>query len=69
MNAEMARAVKNVINLPLIVGGGIRTGEQVKEIAKAGADIIVTGTVLEENNDRNKIRELVDNMKDSKKMR
>jgi phosphoglycerol geranylgeranyltransferase len=61
--AAMARAVKNVISLPLIVGGGIRTGEQVKEIVKAGADIVVTGTVLEENNDRNKIKELVDSMK------
>ncbi len=67
--AEMARVVKNVINLPLIVGGGIRTGEQMKEIVKAGADIVVTGTVLEENNDRNKIRELVDNMKANKKTR
>jgi phosphoglycerol geranylgeranyltransferase len=61
--AAMARAVKNVISLPLIVGGGIRTGDQVKEIVKAGADIVVTGTVLEENNDRNKIKELVDSMK------
>ena len=69
VNAEMARVVKNVINLPLIVGGGIRTGEQVKEMVKAGADIIVTGTVLEENKGRNKIRELVENMKGSKKMR
>jgi phosphoglycerol geranylgeranyltransferase len=61
--ATMARVVKNVISLPLIVGGGIRTGDQVKEIVKAGAEIIVTGTVLEENNDRNKIKELVDSMK------
>ncbi len=67
--AEMARAVKNVINLPLIVGGGIRSGEQVKDIVKAGADIVVTGTVLEENNDRNKIRELVDSMKFEKETR
>jgi phosphoglycerol geranylgeranyltransferase len=66
---EMARVVKNVISLPLIVGGGIRTGEQVKEIVKAGADIIVTGTVLEENNDRNKVRELVDNVKFKKELR
>jgi phosphoglycerol geranylgeranyltransferase len=65
--AEMVRVVKSVIGLPLIVGGGIRTGEQVKEIVKAGADIVVTGTVLEENKDRNKIRELVDNMKVKKK--
>jgi len=67
--SDMARAVKNVTDLPLIVGGGIRTGEQVKEIAKAGADIVVTGTVLEENKGRYKIRELVDNMKVHKKTR
>jgi phosphoglycerol geranylgeranyltransferase len=61
--AEMAKAVKKVTDLPLIVGGGIRTGEQVKKIAKAGADILVTGNVLEENNGRHKIKELIDNMK------
>jgi phosphoglycerol geranylgeranyltransferase len=66
---EMARVVKNAINIPLIVGGGIRTGEQVKEIVKAGADIVVTGTVLEEKNDQNKIKELVDNLKFKKEMR
>ena len=64
--AELARMVKNVIGISLIVGGGIRTGEQVKEIVNAGADIIVTGTVLEENRGKNKIRELVDNMKINK---
>ena len=67
--SNMAKAVKNVVNIPLIVGGGIRTGEQVKEIAKAGADIVVTGTVLEENKGRHKIRELIDNMKVHKKRR
>jgi heptaprenylglyceryl phosphate synthase len=39
----------------------------VKKIAKAGADIIVTGTVLEENKGRYKIKELIDSMKGSKK--
>ncbi|HDQ06100.1 MAG TPA: geranylgeranylglyceryl/heptaprenylglyceryl phosphate synthase [Candidatus Bathyarchaeota archaeon] len=67
--SAMARAVKNVSNLPLIVGGGIRTGEQVKEIAKAGADIIVTGNVLEENKGNHKLRELIDNMKVQKERR
>ena len=67
--AEMAKAVKTVTTLPLIVGGGIRTGKQMKEIVKAGADIVVTGTVLEEKNDRNKIKELIDNMKVDKKSR
>jgi len=60
---EMIRMVKNVIGLPLIVGGGIKTGGQVKEIVTAGADIIVTGTVVEEYKVKDKIRELVKNMK------
>ncbi|MCW4015991.1 MAG: geranylgeranylglyceryl/heptaprenylglyceryl phosphate synthase [Candidatus Bathyarchaeota archaeon] len=60
--ADMVRTVKAITGLPLIVGGGIRTGEQVKEIVKAGASIVVTGNVLEENKGKNKIRELVDNM-------
>lgn len=61
--SEMIRIVKNVISLPLIVGGGITTGEQVKEIVGAGADIIVTGTVVEEYKVKDKIKELVKNMK------
>lgn len=65
--AEMAQIVKRSTGLPLIVGGGIRTGEQVKKIAKAGADIIVTGTVLEENKGHHKIKELIDSMKELKK--
>ena len=59
----LVRAVKTVTNLPLIVGGGIRTGEQVKDIVKAGANIVVTGNVLEENKGKSKITELVENMK------
>jgi phosphoglycerol geranylgeranyltransferase len=61
--SDMVSTVKAVTNLPLIVGGGIRTGEQVKSIVKAGASIVVTGNVLEENNGKKKIIELVQNMK------
>ena len=64
--STMAKAVKNVIDIPLIVGGGIRTGEQVKDLVKAGASIVVTGNVLEENIGKSKITELVDNMKANK---
>ena len=60
---EMIGMVKGVTSLPLIVGGGIKTGEQVKEIVAAGADIIVTGTVVEDYRVKDKIRELVKNMK------
>lgn len=47
VSAEMIREVKRNISLPLIVGGGIRSGEMAEEICKAGADIIVVGNVLE----------------------
>jgi phosphoglycerol geranylgeranyltransferase len=59
----MIRAVKNTISVPLIVGGGIKTGEQVKEIVEAGANIIVTGTVVEEGGVKGKLKELVENTK------
>ena len=61
--ADMIKIVKNFVNLPLIVGGGIRTGQQVKDIVKAGASIIVTGNVLEENQRKSKMTELIENMK------
>lgn len=56
---EMVKAVKNITNLPLIVGGGIRTGKMVKELVRAGANVIVTGNILEENQGKHKIQELI----------
>ncbi len=41
------RAVKRAIDIPVIVGGGIRTADAAHESIKAGADIIVTGTLVE----------------------
>ncbi|MDI3484027.1 MAG: phosphoglycerol geranylgeranyltransferase [Methanobacteriaceae archaeon] len=46
--AEMIKKVKESTNLTLVVGGGIRTGEDAERAAKAGADIIVTGTIVED---------------------
>lgn len=46
---HMIKAVKNKIDIPLIVGGGIRRAEQAKDIADAGADVLVTGTIIEQN--------------------
>ncbi len=45
---KMITAVKKNIDIPLIVGGGIRDAKTAKEKTQAGADIIVTGTKLEE---------------------
>ena len=46
---EMIATVKNQINIPLIVGGGIRTPDIAAKKVEAGADFIVTGNILEEN--------------------
>ncbi|HAG17022.1 MAG TPA: geranylgeranylglyceryl/heptaprenylglyceryl phosphate synthase, partial [Bacteroidales bacterium] len=45
---EMIRLVRNNIQLPLIVGGGIRTAEQAKSKLIAGADLLVIGNILEQ---------------------
>jgi phosphoglycerol geranylgeranyltransferase len=59
--AQMVRMVKGVIDVPLIVGGGIRSREQAREIAAAGADIIVTSTALEEAK-RSSLRTKINNI-------
>jgi phosphoglycerol geranylgeranyltransferase len=60
--SEMIRTVKEFVQIPVIVGGGIRTGKQAREIAGAGADIIVTGTIVEESKVKETVNELVKNM-------
>jgi len=44
----MVRAVRDAIRIPLIVGGGIRSGAEAKVLLEAGANILVTGTITEE---------------------
>ncbi len=55
----MVRAVKEAIEVPLIVGGGIRTPASAAAVAKAGADILVTGTVVEETKNAAALRDIV----------
>ncbi len=51
---EMVKAARDVIDVTLVVGGGIRTPEAAAERVEAGADIIVTGTLVERAADRAK---------------
>ena len=46
---EIIKKVKQNITVPIIVGGGIRTEKNVEDVCKAGADIIVVGTITEDN--------------------
>jgi phosphoglycerol geranylgeranyltransferase len=63
---EMIRAVKKSVSIPIIVGGGIRTPEQALERVKAGADIIDTGTITEENFEM--IKDIIKTVKNYKKI-
>jgi len=47
VNAEMITAVRQQTSVPLIVGGGIRTTEQLQAAFEAGADLVVVGNILE----------------------
>lgn len=44
---RLVRRVRRVIDIPLIVGGGIRTVADARRIIDAGADYIVLGSILE----------------------
>lgn len=47
VSPEIIRAVRDVINLPLIVGGGLRTRQAVETAWESGADMVVVGNALE----------------------
>jgi len=53
---EMIRQVANVIEVPLIIGGGIIEPEKAYLNCKAGADVIVVGNAIEK--DPNLIKEM-----------
>ncbi len=46
---KMVKLVRAIVNTFLIVGGGVKKPEQAKQIVEAGADAIVTGTIIEES--------------------
>ena len=51
ISPNMIEQVKKTVSVPLIVGGGIRTVETAEAAYKAGADMIVLGTIFENNTD------------------
>jgi len=46
---EMLQAVASAVEIPIIVGGGIRTPRTLEQKLQAGADIAVIGSAVEEN--------------------
>jgi phosphoglycerol geranylgeranyltransferase len=50
--AEMITAVRKQVDLPIIIGGGIREASTARDLCDAGADVLVVGTAFEEDPDR-----------------
>ena len=48
VSPQHIQAVKQCLHIPLIVGGGIRTIEQMRDAYEAGADIVVIGNHFEQ---------------------
>ena len=64
VDPKMIGMVKKTTDTMLIVGGGIRTGDEAHAVVSAGADIVVTGTVVEDSaNVEEKISEIVEGMR------
>ena len=64
----MIHQVSQRIDVPLIVGGGIRDAETARKLIEAGADVIVTGNLVEGSIDVQKtigeiIRDSIDQLK------
>ncbi|MEZ4797180.1 MAG: geranylgeranylglyceryl/heptaprenylglyceryl phosphate synthase [Flavobacteriaceae bacterium] len=49
INSEIISSVKKELNIPLIVGGGIKSKIQFDEAYMSGADLVVIGTAFEED--------------------
>jgi len=60
---ETIRAVKRVYDGLLIVGGGITTAETARKAAKAGADILVIGNLLQSTGFEKTLRQITDSIR------
>lgn len=57
--------IRHMTNIPLIVGGGIKTSEDARNAVLWGADIIVTGTLIETDKDlSSSLKEMIEAMED-----
>ncbi len=49
VSAHIIALTKSKLNIPIIVGGGIRSKKQIEKAYKAGADLVVIGTAFEKD--------------------
>ena len=56
----MVKAARESVDIPLVIGGGIVTPKQAADLAAAGADIIVTGTLVEHDDFEDRLKRIID---------
>lgn len=49
VSPEMIKAVREIVDIPIIVGGGVRSAQVARDILDAGADLIVVGNGAEQD--------------------
>jgi putative glycerol-1-phosphate prenyltransferase len=49
VSPAMIAAVRDAVNIPLIVGGGVRDAATARALCEAGADVLVVGTAFEQD--------------------
>ena len=67
---EIIKLCSQVLNIPIIAGGGIQTKEDAAKFVEAGANILVMGTFLENNimNDKGaSLKVIIDEIKETAK--
>jgi len=57
---EMVAAVAGYVDIPVMVGGGIRTPDAAAKLVGAGARLLVTGDVVERTRDAGLVKEIAD---------
>jgi phosphoglycerol geranylgeranyltransferase len=58
--SKMISEVKRSVTIPLIVGGGVSDPDKAEAVARSGADIVVTGTLVENGDYAGKLAAVVE---------
>ena len=62
VNPDLIHAARSVEGLTVMVGGGLRDGDAVRRAVEAGADWVVTGTLIEETEDTTALVQALDDV-------
>jgi phosphoglycerol geranylgeranyltransferase len=64
--SEMIRMLRALLDIPVIVGGGIRTPEAAAEKVAAGASIVIIGNHFEQDGNRKQLQAFADAVHEGK---